>query len=41
MPKTILEIWKGEGTDPSSLFQTVELDRDSRRFVHVQVTNII
>ena len=33
MSKPILEIWRG-GEDP---FDTVELDRESRKYIHVRI----
>ena len=39
--KTILEIWEGEGNNPDDLFNTVRLDRNSRKYVHIQVKNMI
>ena len=35
---TILEIWKGGQGNP---FDTVELNRDSRRFIKIEVNNRI
>ena len=36
--KPILEIWKGGEGDP---FQSIELNRDSRRYLHVRINNIV
>ena len=36
MSKPILEIWEGTSEDP---FKTVELNRDSRRYIHVRLNN--
>ena len=39
--KAILEIWNGEGDTPADLKNTVKLDRDSRRYIHVSVKHVI
>ena len=39
--KTLFEIWEGVGDEPDALFDTVDLDRDSRRYIHVRVKNVI
>ena len=36
--KPLLELWKGGDGDP---FQTLELDRESRKYIHVRVNNIV
>lgn len=42
MSKTMLEIWHGDDSDASgaALFNTVKLDRESRRYIHVRVKNV-
>ena len=39
--KVYLEVWNGQGESPSDLFQTVPLDRDSRKYINVHVKYII
>ena len=39
--KTMLQVWEGKGDGPDELFRTVELNRDSRRYIHIRVKNII
>ena len=36
---TILEIWAGTGDTFEEIFETVKLDRESRRYLHVKVKN--
>ena len=38
MSKPLLNIWQGKGDSPKS---TVELDRDSKRYINVVVDNVI
>jgi len=36
--KPLFEMWKGGEGDP---FQTIQLDRESRKYIHVRVNNVI
>ena len=36
--KAMLNIWEGEGNNP---FAKVDLNRDSRRFIHVRLNNVV
>jgi len=40
LSRTILEIWDGKGDNYDSITQTVPLNRDSRKYVHVNVRNV-
>ena len=35
--RTVLEIWDGRGDTVGEIFETVKLDRESRRYLNVKV----
>ena len=35
----VFEIYDGEGSDLDSLYETIELDRDSRRYIKVEAVH--
>ena len=39
LSRTILEIWDGKGDNYDSITQTVPIDRESRKYVHVNIRN--
>ena len=39
--KTMFEIWQGNGVGEDSPYETIELDRKSRKFINVKVVNVI
>jgi len=40
MSKPFLEIWNGAETENADPFETVELDRNSRKYIHIRINNI-
>ena len=37
----LFHIWKGGDSDNGDPFDTVELDRESRKYIHVRLNNVV
>ena len=37
----MLEVWQGDGETTGDLFKTVELDRESRKYINIKVKNVV